>query len=327
MSRPLRIEYPGAWYHIMNRGRRGENIFETEEDREIFVALLKESAELWDVRISAYCQMSTHYHILAQTPQGNLSRFMRHLNGVYTQRYNRVHGYDGQLFRGRFKSILVEEENYLLELVRYIHRNPLRAGMVEMLDKYPWSSHHGYLSTSKAWEWLYKDFIMSALSEKKGRRKAYLRFVAAEDSEEILGIFEKKKWPSLLGSKDFISWVKETFFRKKKHREVPESAYLAPERQQIIREVRRFYGVVNKDLFTSQRGKSNEPRDAAIYLCRILRNDTLIDLSQAFGMTGYSPASSAVERTKKNMIKNKELQQKIKQIKISLFAEKGQGET
>ena len=111
MGRPLRIEYPGAWYHIMNRGRRGESIFEGNKDRELFVALLKESAELWDVRISAYCQMTTHYHILAQTPQGNLSRFMRHLNGVYTQRYNRLHGYDGQLFRGRFKSILVENQN------------------------------------------------------------------------------------------------------------------------------------------------------------------------------------------------------------------------
>ena len=91
----------------MNRGRRGENIFEAEKDRKIFIALLKESADLWDVRICAYCLMTTHYHILAQTPQRNLSRFVRHLNGVYTQRYNRLHGVDGQLFRGRFKSILV----------------------------------------------------------------------------------------------------------------------------------------------------------------------------------------------------------------------------
>ena len=88
MSRPLRIEYTGAWYHIMNRGRRGDNVFEGKEDCEIFVALLKEAAELWDVRISAYCLMGNHYHILAQTPLGNLSRFMRHLNGVYTQLQN-----------------------------------------------------------------------------------------------------------------------------------------------------------------------------------------------------------------------------------------------
>ena len=273
MSRPLRIEYTGAWYHIMNRGCRRDNVFEGKEDCEIFVALLKEAAELRDVRISAYCLMGNHYHILAQTPRGNLSRFMRHLNGVYTQRYNRLHGYDGRLFRGRFKSILVEEESYLLELVRYIHRNPLRAGMVETLDEYAWSSHHGYLSLAKNWKWLHKDFILSMpASDQKKRRQAYLRFMAKDDSEELLDLFEQKKWPSLLGSENFISWVKETFFEKKKHRQVPESVQLAPDPGKIKREVCRAYGVEEKDLLTAKRGKSNEPRNVAIYLCRVLRN-------------------------------------------------------
>ena len=89
----------------MNRGRRGDTIFENNKDREIFISLLKETTDLWDVHVSAFCLMDNHYHILAQTPQGNLARFMRHLNGVYTQRYNRLHQYDGQLFRGRYKSI------------------------------------------------------------------------------------------------------------------------------------------------------------------------------------------------------------------------------
>ena len=142
MSRPLRIEYPGAWYHVMNRGRRGERIFRSPKDYEVFIGLLQEAVELWDVRISAYCLMSNHYHLLIQTPQGNISRSMRHINGVYTQRYNRIHKCDGQLFRGRYKSILVEQDSYLLELVRYIHRNPVRAGMVEKLSEYLWSSHH-----------------------------------------------------------------------------------------------------------------------------------------------------------------------------------------
>ena len=92
MSRPLRIEYTSAWYLFMNRGRRGDNVFKEKEDCEIFVSLLKEAAKLWDVGISVYCLFGNHYHILAQTPLGNLSRFMRHLNGVYTQRYNRLHG-------------------------------------------------------------------------------------------------------------------------------------------------------------------------------------------------------------------------------------------
>ncbi len=109
MSRPLRRKYPGAWYHIMNRGRRGEDFFKEKEDRIIFLTLLKQSAKLWNVHISAYCLMNNHYHILAQTPQANLSRFMRHLNGVYTQRFNRFHGYDGQLYKGKTHSFLKGE--------------------------------------------------------------------------------------------------------------------------------------------------------------------------------------------------------------------------
>ena len=114
MSRPLRIEYPNAWYHIMNRGRRAEKIFNDTHDFEIFIELLEETTEKWNLRISAYCLMPNHFHVLVQTPEGNLARSMRHLNGIYTQRYNKRHNCDGQLFRGRYKSILVSEDSYLL---------------------------------------------------------------------------------------------------------------------------------------------------------------------------------------------------------------------
>ena len=161
MSRPLRIQYPDAWYHVMNRGRRGETIFSEKEDYSGFIDLLKEVVDVYNVRIGAYCLISNHYHLLIQTPDANLSRCMRHLNGVYTQRFNQTHQCDGQLFRGRYKSILLDADSYLLELVRYIHRNPLEAGLVEEVNKYPWSSHKGYLSDSKKWNWLHKDFILS----------------------------------------------------------------------------------------------------------------------------------------------------------------------
>ena len=304
----------------MNRGRRGENIFAGKDDYTIFVALLKEAADLWNVRISAYCLMDNHYHALAQTPQGNLSRFMRHLNGVYTQRYNRLHGYDGQLFRGRFKSILVDEDSYLLELVRYIHRNPLRAGMVKTIDEYSWSSHPGYLSRAKKWDWLHKDIILAMLTpDKKKSKLAYLRFMSQDDTDELLDLFERKKWPSLLGGEDFISWVKETFFEKKKHRQIPESVQLAPEQEDIIREVCRSYDIKKPVLFVAQRGKSNEPRNVAIYLCRVLRNDTLMELGQSFGMSGYSPAGSAVARVTNKLVKDKRLQKRLGLIKQTLL--------
>ena len=324
----MRIEYPNAWYHIMNRGRRGEEVFLTRKDYLVFLALLREASVLWDVRISAFCLMENHYHILAQTPLSNLSRFMRHLNGIYTQRYNRLHGFDGQLFRGRFKSILVEEDAYLLQLVRYIHRNPLRAGVVEKLDEYEWSSHHGYKSRAKRWDWLHKDFILKMLSQNKGNTKrAYLNFIAEEDSEEITDLFERKKWPSVLGSEEFGEWVKANFFDRKKHREVPDSIQLAPKLDQIKQAVCKAYGVNEADLLTAQRGKINEPRNVAIYLGRMLRKDSLLVLGEAFGMTGYSPAGSAIERVRKKMTADRKFQKRIMKIRQAVIARKGQGET
>ncbi len=109
MSRPLRIQYPDAWYHVINRGRRGEKIFLSKEDYQSFIILLKELNEVYNVKIVAYCLMENHYHLLIKTPDANLSRAMRHLNGVYTQRYNKRHNYDGQLFRGRYKSETFEQ--------------------------------------------------------------------------------------------------------------------------------------------------------------------------------------------------------------------------
>ncbi len=114
MSRPLRIQYPDAWYHLMNRGRRREEIYIDKGDYIAFIELLHEASEVFNVCIAAYCLMSNHYHLLIQTPDGNLSRCMRHINGVYTQRFNRRHGHDGPLFRGRYRSILIDQDSYLL---------------------------------------------------------------------------------------------------------------------------------------------------------------------------------------------------------------------
>ena len=124
----------------MKRGRRGEKVFETKKDYGLFIDLLEELKEVFNVKVAAYCLTSNHYHLLVQTPDANLFRSMRHLGGVYTQRYNKSHGCEGQLFKGRYKSIVVESDSYAIELVRYIHRNPLEAGLVDNLEKYPWST-------------------------------------------------------------------------------------------------------------------------------------------------------------------------------------------
>ena len=242
MSRPLRIEYSGAWYHVMNRGRRGENIFLTASDRKVFIELLQETAEGWNLKISAYCLMSNHYHLLVMTPDGNLSRCMRHINGVYTQRFNRRHKKEGQLFRGRYKAVLVDSDNHLLEVLRYIHRDPIRAGIVKSLSDYPWSSHLGYLSKAKKWAWLEREFLLNMLTEKQGRQKtAYVDFVSLDEPEEIARLYSLKILPSILGTDTFKKVVKEKFAHLSFQKEIPESRLLAPAVEEVISAVCQHY--------------------------------------------------------------------------------------
>ena len=319
MSRPLRIEYPDAWYHVMNRGRQGESVFRKQDDYHIFIELLKETVDMWNLRVGAYCLIPNHYHLLIQTPDANLSRCMRHLNGVYTQRFNRNHLFDGQLFRGRYKAILVEGDSYLLELVRYVHRNPFAAGLVKVIDKYPWSSHQGYLSDAKKWNWLYKDFILSLFSNEKAvSRKIYKDFVSKEIPEEINRIFSRKNLPSALGSKNFLNWVKDSFFLRKRHKEVPESKSLSPDAERIKEEVCRSYGVSRDALYISRRGISNEPRNVAIYLLRTLRGDNLEEIGRDFNINRFSSASSVVERMKGRVSKNRQLRKRVEEIKNAI---------
>jgi len=169
---------------------------------------------------------------------------MRHINGVYTQRFNRAHGCDGQLFRGRFKAVLVHGDSLLLQLVRYIHRNPVRAGIVDRPDRYRWSSHLGYLSATDHWNWLYKDFLLSVLSPRKeGHRAAYRRFMGMEDTEDLLRILGGERWPPLLGDESSVNRLKARFFQEKVHPQVPDSRTLAPGVDAIVQAVCCDYGL------------------------------------------------------------------------------------
>lgn len=322
MARPLRIQFPGAWYHVMNRGRHGEPIFKGRRDYYQFIDLLVETADMWNLRIAAYCLMENHYHLLIQTPDANLSRCMRHIDGVYTQRFNLRYGCDGQLFRGRYKSILIEIDHYLLQLVRYIHRNPLKAGLVDHIDNYPWSSHKGYLSKAEKWNWLYKDFVLSMLSTQENERvKIYRRFVSKDDDgEEALdNIFERKKWPSILGSKEFLNLIKEKFFSKKLDDEIPQSKELAPDVDRIKKLICQTYQIKEEELLISRRGVFNEPRNVAIYLTRQLTGDSLKQIGEHYRMKKYSSASSVVERMKSMMVVDRKLRKHIENLKAMLI--------
>lgn len=315
MSRPLRIEYPDAWYHVMNRGRGGEEIFFTDTDREEFLNVLQEADELWNLKISAYCLMPNHYHLLVQTPEGNLSRCMRHINGVYTQRFNRQHKTEGQLFRGRYKAVLVDKDHYLLEVMRYIHRNPLKAGLVKSLDEFVWSSHKAYVSKAKKWSWVQKEVLLTQITPVISRQKsAYLDFVSLGESQEIERFYSLKNLSSILGSTSFKEHIREKFMALMNTVEVPESKVLAPDADKVISNVCEYYNVSKKALQYSKRGTENRVRDIAIYLVRRLCCTTLPNVGREFGIDNYSTVSSVVQRVKKHLEKDKKLSEELRYI-------------
>jgi putative transposase len=181
MVRPLRIEYPGAVYHITSRGDRREPIAKDDLDRATFFTVLSQAFDRFDAHAWAYCLMGNHYHLVIRTRQANLSRLMRHINGVYTQSFNRRHQLSGHLFQGRFKAILVDSESYLLEVCRYVDLNPVRAQMVNRSDEYAWSSYRALSGLSQAPEWLDAESVYAQLAPGKSAPYAaakYAEFVA-----------------------------------------------------------------------------------------------------------------------------------------------------
>jgi REP element-mobilizing transposase RayT len=298
----------------MNRGRRGETVFADEQDYKSFIALLQETSAMWKIRVAAYCLMSNHYHVLAQTPDGNLDRCMRHINGVYTQRYNRRHHKDGQLFKGRYKAILVDADHYLLELVRYIHRNPVRAGMAARVKDYPWSSHREYLSGRDSW--VCSSFILSVLEKKKAaQRKSYISFVNKDDSEEITHFYSRKAQPSILGDEGFSAAIRKRYFRWRPHAEIPETKTLLPPIADIKETVANSYHVPSEALLTSRRGIVNEPRNIALYLARRCTGKKLEEIGREFNIDNYSTVSSAICSVRRQLKSNRPLQKRVDQIR------------
>ena len=314
MSRPLRILYPDAWYHVMNRGRSRVQIYRAPEDYFAFVELLREASAMWKVRIAAYCLMSNHYHLLVQTPGANLSRFVRHLNGLYTQYFNRTYKSDGPLFRGRYKSIVVESDSYLLELVRYIHRNPLQAGLVKRLEDYRWSSHRMYISRSNEVNWLHKDYVLSMLeADKQSRRQAYIDFMKQEAADMISKLYNKGKLPLLLGTKEFINDIRHRYQGRSNIKDTPQVRELFQEKSKVEKAVSSAYQVAVEELLKSRRGNYNEARNVAIYLMRKYTGASLSDIGYRFEMRSYSSVSSVLQRMQQALRRNISLRQRVEE--------------
>jgi REP element-mobilizing transposase RayT len=215
MSRAWRIEYEGALYHLLSRGNERKDIFDDNRDRNIFLDTLGEMSERFEVSVFAYVLMSNHYHLLVRSERANLKKAMHWFGTTYTQRFNRRHLRSGHLFQGRYKSILVQNDAYLLQLSCYIHRNPLRAGLVKRLADFRWSSYLAYAYGKRAFKWLSIELILSQF-EGEDRHRSY-RVKVQRYAKEEKRLWEDLRHGLFLGSKGFVKRIRKEFLPAKPH--------------------------------------------------------------------------------------------------------------
>ncbi len=223
MARPLRIELAGGLYHVTSRGNGRSDIYLNDEDRTNWLAVFAEACHRFNWICHAYCLMSNHYHVVVETIEGNLSKGMRHLNGVYTQNFNRCHKRVGHVFQGRYKAILVEKDSYLLELARYVVLNPVRAGMVNDVVDWPWSSYRAMIGHSKTLGFLQTDWLLSQFSTDRSIAvKDYQNFVRA--GVGLPPVWDTLKNQIFLGKKDFVEMMQsQAILKSADLSEIPKS--------------------------------------------------------------------------------------------------------
>lgn len=282
MARPLRIEFPGAVYHVTTRGNARADIFEDDNDRNLFCKVLGQVVKRFNWHCHAYCQMSNHYHLLIETPDGNLSAGMRQLNGIYTQAYNRKHCKDGHLFNGRFKAVLVEKESHLLELCRYVVLNPVRAHMVKVPDDYEWSSYLPTLGKRQKPDFLTTEWILANFSTTlRKARGEYQQFVKdGINSKE--SPWEKLSGQIVLGSEIFLNKLKDILGEKEQIAEIPR--------------IQRFAGrPLLAELFPGDTILEKEERSRLIHEAHIKYGYTLKEISYVLNVH-YTTISKVLNR-------------------------------
>jgi putative transposase len=226
MARPLRIEYPGAVYHITSRGNEKKPVFKDDEDRETFLRMLTHVNKRYHWLCHAYCLMDNHYHLLVETPDGNLSLGMRQLNGVYTQAFNKRRNRTGHLFQGRYKAILIQKDSHLLEVCRYVVLNPIRARMVEKPDDWKWSSYLATAGKEQPHACLTRDWVLGQFSRTRAKaEKEYCQFVKWGIGKET--IWNEVKGQSIFGEDDFVDSLAGHFKRHENVPEIPKSQRFA----------------------------------------------------------------------------------------------------
>jgi putative transposase len=274
MARPLRLELAGALYHVTSRGDGREDIFLSNEDRVAWLETLAEVCKRFNWVCHAYCQMTNHYHVVIETPDANLAKGMRQLNGVYTQRFNRRHQRVGHVFQGRYKAILIEKDSYLVELARYVVLNPLRAKMVRRLEQWQWSSYPATCGQAATPDWLQVDFVLAQFSSARVRAIAkYVAFV--HEGTRLPSVWSQLQGQIYLGSEAFVRKMQAMVDRKPSLTEIPRV-----QRRALKRALSDFAG--------------EHPRDEAIALAYLSGRHTMAEIAKHFGIH-YTTVSRLVK--------------------------------
>jgi putative transposase len=321
MPRQMRIEYPGAWYHVMNRGAAHQDIFHSHEYFNIFLNILSKVHQEYKIEVHSYCLMNNHYHLLLRTPEANLSKAMRQIDGIFAKKHNYLLKKDGPLFRGRYKAILVDSDSYLLELSRYIHLNPVNANIVQHAEEYSWSSYKYFINSSKKPTWLYCENIMSHF---QGKTESYKLFISKGNNDELKKFLKDPPDIPALGSNNFIEFAKNLLLPNYCLEEMDQNIGIDCLKimtiENIILTVSKHYGADAQSIrFGLANAKQNFPRKIAIYLSYNMTKYTQEKIANEFGNISRSQVAythSIIDR----MLKNGEygLNEAINKIKISL---------
>ncbi|MHB8881307.1 MAG: REP-associated tyrosine transposase [Thermodesulfovibrionales bacterium] len=319
MARQLRIEFEGAFYHVTSRGNMRERIFFEDRDRERFLEILKRTKHRYGYLLHAYVLMDNHYHFMIETPKANLSQTMQNINTSYTVYANKKHRRSGHLFQGRFKAIIVDKDEYLVSLSRYIHLNPVRAGIVEKPEDYRWSSYGPYMDNSSG-----KDELtdigetLSRFSERKQQAiKAYRDFVESGIGKEDKP-FEDVEAGILLGRSTFKERIKALLDIRKEDGEIPQVRRLRKTItiDRVVEGCCGYYGKGREELLQRRIGE----RGMAVYLSKVLSGRKNIEIGDYFGIKG--PAVSNVIKGFECRIENEnKLKKEVELVKDRIINE------
>jgi REP element-mobilizing transposase RayT len=332
MARPVRVEFPGAWYHVTSRGNARRDIFQSDQDRQKYLSYLASNLEEFRVRCHAFVLMDNHIHLLLETLEGHLSRFMQNLNTSYATWFNRRHESCGHLLQGRYKAILIEEESYLQTVARYVHLNPVRIHSAENLGadaklwhlrNYIWSSYRGFGWTRGRPKLLACDRVLSAWGgDSPEGRKRYREYVEQGVFEKEENPFKALKEQFVLGGQRFVDWVYETYLSERKTaREQPQVIRLRPSvsADRIAASLAQEYNV-GKEALLAPRKHSGVARQMLIVLALEYRDraKSLRDLADQLGGISVSALSQARRRFLDRLKETPKLQHQFDRMKAAI---------